>query len=127
MFNSFSFSPIPDSKDKRYLFAIQASGIKKGGSSILLASPIDRYMYFGNLFVNGERQEGDLAFRILYAQPRGVLIQKSFKRIALQKPGIFSYSATYYILAISYIMVLAGFFYSLSKVGGAQDKKSPGR
>jgi hypothetical protein len=125
MYNSFSFLAIPDSKGKRYLLSIQAPEIKKGGTSILLASPIDRYMYYGNLFVNGEKQEGDLAFRVGYARSRSALIQKIFQRIALRKPGIFSYPALYYILAVGYIGLLMGLGYNLFTISanGGNAKK----
>ena len=111
MFNSFSVTPLLQSKNKRYLFSIQSPGLKKGGTSILLASPTDRYLYFGNLFVNGERKEGDLAFRALYKQPRLELICKIVQRLALQKPFIFSTPAVYYILFISYLFFLGLLFY----------------
>lgn len=110
MFNSFSFAPIADSQNKRYLLSIQSSGLKKGSaSSILLASPRERYES-GNLFVNGEKQEGDLAFRALYEQPRIQVIWQSVTILAVQKPYPFSKPATYYVVFLAYITLLAGFF-----------------
>lgn len=114
MFNSFSFAPILDSKNKRYLLTIQSPGLKTGGTSILLASPGERYEY-GNLFVNREKQKGDLAFRALYRQPRVQLIRQSFTRLALQKPFPFSKPAAYYGLFLVYIMVLIGFLGLLTR------------
>ncbi len=108
MFNNFSFNPIADSKDKRYLLTIQVPEVKKGGSSILLASPRERYEY-GNLFVDGEKQKGDLAFRVLYEQPRIQVFRQSFTRLALQKPFPFSSPAVYYVIFLAYIIVLGGF------------------
>lgn len=113
MFNSFSFPPIPQSKNKAYLFTIQSPGLKKGGTSILLASSSDRYMYYGNLFVNGERKEGDLAFRLLYTRPRSWLIQRSFERLGLQKPALFSSPISYYVLIGVYLILLGLLFYCL--------------
>jgi hypothetical protein len=105
MFNSFAFDPIADSQNKRYFLSIQSPGLKKGGTSILLASPRDRYEW-GNLFVNGERKTGDLAFRILYLQPRLQVIQQSVERLTLQKPFPFSQPATYYVLLLAYLTLL---------------------
>jgi len=111
MFNSFSFAPIADSQNKRYLLSVQSPDLKKGStSSILLASPGERYEY-GNLFVNGERQEGDLAFRVLYEQPRIYVIRQSATSLALQKPYPFSKPAAYYVVFLAYITLLAGFFW----------------
>jgi hypothetical protein len=110
--NSFSFAPIADSRKKRYLLSIQSPGLKRGGSSILLASPRERYEK-GNLFVNGEKKEGDLGFRVFYEKPRIQLIRQSFTRLALQKPYPFSKSATYYMLFGVYLMLLIMFFYWL--------------
>ena len=109
MFNSCAFAPIADSKNKRYLLTVLTPGLKKAGSSILAGSPGDRYPYFGNLFVNGEAQAGDLAFRALYAQPRWQLIQKAAAKIALQKPSLFAIPAAYYVIGICYGVLLALF------------------
>lgn len=108
MFNSFSFAPIADSQNKRYLFSIQSPGLKQGGTSIVLASPGDRYEH-GNLFVNREKQKGDLAFRALYEQPRKQVIQRSFARLALYKPIPFSKPVSYYLLFGGYIALLLTF------------------
>ena len=116
MFNSFSFAPIADSKDKRYLLTIQSPGLKHGGTSILLASPGERYEE-GNLFINGEKQEGDLAFRALYKQPRLELIQQSFARLALQKPFPFSKPAAFYVVFLVYMVLLAGGLWLLTRRG----------
>ena len=116
MFNEFAFAPIADSRDKRYLLSITSPGLRQGGTSILLASSIDRYLYNGNLFVNGERQDGDLAFRVLYSKPRFPLLQRSFQRIALQKPGVFSAPVTYSILAVLYLLLLMFFLYRIISI-----------
>ena len=113
MFNSFSFPPIPQSEGKRYLFSIQSPGLKKGGSSILLASPEDRYQYYGNLFINEEKKDGDLAFRVLYQKPRNWLIQKSIARLVLEKPSIFSSPLAFYLLFLLYLGLLWMLAYSL--------------
>ena len=105
MFNSVVFPPIDDSQDKRYLLTLQSPELKEGGSSILLASPKNRYD-FGSLFVDGEQKEGELAFRVLYRLPRYEIIQKSFSRLALQKPFPFSKPGMYYLLFGSYILLL---------------------
>lgn len=107
MFNSFFFEPILDSKGKFYLFSLQSTGLKKGGTSIVLASHKNRYPYYGNLFINGKAQEGDLAFRALYLKPRTQLLQQSFEKLALQKPFPFSYPITYYGLFGVYIGLLS--------------------
>ena len=110
MFNNFSFAPIADSQNKRYLLSIQSPGLKKGSTSnILLASPRERYED-GNLFLNGEKQEGDLTFRALYEQPRIQVIRQSVISLALQKPYPFSKPGTYYVVFLTYITLLAGFF-----------------
>ena len=124
MFNSVTFSAIPDSENKRYLFSVQSPELKHGGSSILSASSIERYMYFGNLFVDGERQEGDLAFRLAYRLPRKDLISASIQRIALQKPPIFSSPGTYYLLAGGYLVLLLGLFYFLATMPLGEAKKT---
>jgi hypothetical protein len=115
MFNSMSFTPIPDSKEKRYLFSLRFPEIKKGGSSIVLASPVDRYLYYGNIFVNGERKKGDLAFRALYTQPRLQLIRQMCRKLALQKPGIFALPGTYYGIAGAYCVLLLCLLYWVCK------------
>jgi hypothetical protein len=113
MFNDFSFAPIADSQNKRYLLSIQSPGLKKGStSSILLASPRERYED-GNLFVNGEKQKGDLTFRALYEQPRIQVIRQSVTSLALQKPYPFSKPVAYYVLFIGYMIVLIVFFFQI--------------
>lgn len=108
-FNSFSFEPIPDSLHKRYLFSIQSPGVKHGGTSILLASPNERYES-GNLFIDGEKQDGDLAFRVLYQQPKKDLIPQTASRIVLYKPLPFSRPVAFYSVCAIYIVLLGGFF-----------------
>jgi len=110
--NSFSFAPIADSQNKRYFLSIQSPGLKRGGTGILLTSPRERYEQ-GNLFENGEKQERDLGFRTLYEEPRTQLIQQSFARLALQKPCLFSTSASFYVLFGVYIVLLLMFLYRL--------------
>ena len=112
MFNSFVFDPIADSRNKRYLFSIQAPGLKNNGGSILLASSEKRYES-GNLFVNGQKQDRDLGFRALYAQPKIMLIQKSVARLALQKPFPFSKPVAYYVLFGMYLIMLIVLFWWL--------------
>ena len=113
MFNNFSFAPIADSQNKRYLLSIQSPGLKKGStSSILLASTEERYED-GNLFLNGEKQEGDLTFRALYEQPRIQVIRQSVTSLTLQKPYPFSKPVMYYVLFLGYIIGLVVFFFQL--------------
>ncbi|MCP4400628.1 MAG: glycosyltransferase family 4 protein [bacterium] len=121
MFNSFSFAPIPQSKDKRYLLSIQSPGLKKGGGSILLASSGDEYLYYGNLFVDGERKQGDLAFRALYLRPRSQILRKSVQRLALYKPFPFSTPATLYGIVFLYGLLLFSFFYALARQGSVNE------
>lgn len=103
MFNPFSFEPIADSQGKYYVLRILAPKVRKGGSSILLASPEERYEG-GRFFVDGEPQRGDLAFRALYWQPRTEIIQRVGNRLALQKPAPFSSPAVYYGLFGMYLV-----------------------
>ena len=114
MFNQWAFAPIPDSEGKRYLFSIQAPEIRTGGTSIIRASSGDRYQYFGNLFVNGERKAGDLAFRVLYQKNRLQVLRESVQKIALQKPGLFSMPATYYVLGGLYVVLIGMFLFYVS-------------
>ena len=58
---------------------IGVPGLKRGGSSILLASSRERYDW-GNVFVDSEKQRGDLGFRALYSQPRLQLLRESVKK-----------------------------------------------
>ncbi len=105
MFNPFEFEPIPDSQGKRYLLSIQSPELTRGGSSIILASARKR-LDDEQFFVNGTRKESDLAFRALYAQSRVHVLQKTFARIALQKPAPFSFPSVYYLLFFVYIAIL---------------------
>jgi hypothetical protein len=111
MFNPFSFEPIADSQGKHYVLRILAPEVWKGGSSILLASPQERYEE-GWFFVDDESQEGDLAFRALYRQPRSEIIRQVGHRLSLQKPILFSSPAVYYIL-FSIYLVGGGLFLAL--------------
>ncbi len=104
-FNRFSFDPIPDSQEKRYLLSIQSPELKYGGSSILLASPEERYEN-GNLFVDGERQDGDLSFRALYEMPRTHILHDAVERLTRYKPFPFSHPLAYYLPGIMYILLL---------------------
>lgn len=113
MFNSWVFAPIPDSGGKYYLVSLQSPALTRGGSSILLGSPEDTYPYHGHLFVDGEQQPGDLAFRAGYAQPRTVLIQKAVQKLRLQKPWIFSHAMSFYVVFGLYAALLCGLFASL--------------
>lgn len=127
MFNSVSFAAIPDSQGKHYLFTLEVPEVKKGGSSILLGSPEDRYEE-GHFFVNGEQQQGDLAFRALYKSSRIHVIQDVLVRFALQKPWPFSHPAVCYGLFGVYaggIIVLIGMliFGILGKGGRTSDKQ----
>ncbi len=114
MFNSFSFAPLIDSKDKRYILSIRSPGLKTGGTSILLASPRERYES-GHLFVDEEKQKGDLAFRALYEQPRRQVIRQSFARLAFYKPFPFSKPLLYALLFTMYPLVLLLFLYQAFK------------
>ena len=108
MFNAFAFEPLPDSQGKRYLFAISSPNLRRGGSSILLASArkrLDHELFF----VDGARKDHDLAFRALYARPSIELIQNTAARLALQKPAPFSSSAFYYLLFGSYLAMMIFF------------------
>lgn len=112
MFNAFAFEPIPDSQGKRYLFVIQVPGLKRGGSSIILASPKKR-LDDEQFFVDGASKRGDLAFRAFYALPRWQLVQHAFARIALQKPAPFSFPLVYYLLFGGYFALLVLFAWRL--------------
>lgn len=105
MFNRFEFEPIPDSQGKRYLLSIRSPELKRGGSSILLASARKR-LDVELFLVNGIRMDSDLAFRALYAQPRLQILQRTFARIALQKPAPFSFSWCYYLLFGGYLIIM---------------------
>jgi hypothetical protein len=95
MFNRFTFAPIPDSQQKRYLLSIRSPALKKGGMWIVRTSSRKRYDR-GNLFVNGAQQGRDLAFRALYSRPRMQLIRQVVTKLALQKPFPFSQPGVYY-------------------------------
>lgn len=110
MFNVFSFSPIPDSQGKSYLLRIRAPQLKRGGTSILKASPQERYER-GEFFVDSDKKNGDLAFRILYKLPRWQIIQESAKRLALMKPFPFSHPVAYYIVGVGYLVLLLTFLW----------------
>lgn len=110
MFNAFSFAPIPDSQGKSYLLRIRAPQLKRGGTSILKASPQERYER-GELFVDGDPKKGDLAFRILYQQPRRRVMQESAARLALMKPFPFSHPIAYYLLGVGYLVLIFTFFW----------------
>ena len=105
MFNAFEFEPLPDSQGKRYLFAISSPNLRRGGSSILLASARKRFDD-ELFFVDGARKENDLAFRALYARPNIELIQNTAARLALQKPAPFSFPVVYYLLFGSYLAMM---------------------
>ena len=105
MFNAFKFEPLPDSQGKRYLFSISSPNLRRGGSSILLASSrkrLDHELFF----VDGARKDNDLAFRALYARPSIELIQHTAARLALQKPAPLSSSAFYYLMFGSYLAMM---------------------
>ena len=105
MFNTFAFEPISDSQGKRYLFVMQSPELKRGGSSIILASPKKR-LDDDRFVVDGMIKEGDLAFRALYALPRWQLLQQAFARVALQKPAPFSFPFVYSLLFGGYFVLL---------------------
>ena len=106
MFNAFAFEPISDSQGKRYLFTIQSPALKRGGSSIIMASPkkrLDNELFF----INGIHKEGDLAFRAMYAQPRLQVLHKILTHIALRKPAPFAFPLTNYLIFGCYFVMLA--------------------
>ncbi|GAK49768.1 hypothetical protein U14_00992 [Candidatus Moduliflexus flocculans] len=105
MFNAFAFEPISDSQGKRYLFTIQSPALKRGGSSIIMASPkkrLDNELFF----INGIHKEGDLAFRAMYAQPRLQVLHKILTHIALRKPALFAFPLTNYLIFGGYFVML---------------------
>lgn len=104
-FQSISFAAIPVSAGKPYLFTLESPEVSQGGTSILLGSPEDRYEE-GALFVNGEKQEGDLAFRALYQKAKLQIIRDIANRLALQKPFPFSMPIIYYLIGIAYITIV---------------------
>jgi hypothetical protein len=57
----FVFPPVPDSKDRKYLFSISASSLPAGSGIALWQDPEDRYPG-GELMVNGQPAGGDLYF-----------------------------------------------------------------
>ena len=113
-YNSFSFEPIEDSHNKRYLISITSPGVKHGGTSILLASRKERYED-GNLFVDGEKQNGDLSFRALYRLPRIQLFPRIAERLALYKPFPFSKPVVYYGIFLAYVLLCAAFLRAWTK------------
>lgn len=113
-FNSVTFPAIPDSQGKFYLFTLEAPEVSQGGASILLGSPEDRYEE-GTLFVNGEKQEGDLAFRALYQKAKLQIIRDAVNRLALQKPFPFSEPVTYYLIGSAYLILLVSGVWLISK------------
>jgi hypothetical protein len=108
--NACVFAPVPDSQGKRYLFTLQSPGMKGGSGSILEASPVDR-LERGSFFLNGKRQTGDLAMRVLYRQPRLQVLQQSLANVALQKSFPFSAPLTYYLLGVGYLVLLGGLWW----------------
>jgi hypothetical protein len=114
MFNRASFTPIPDSHGKAYLFLLRAPEVKPGGTTIILGSPEERYEE-GAFFVNGERQEGDLAFRALYAKSRLRILQQLVERLVVYKPVLFSYPAVYYLLWVGYLALFVSFLILLDR------------
>ena len=85
---------------------IQAPALRSaGGGSILLASAQDRYDN-GDLLIDGVKQPGDLAFRVLYQRPRLALIQESLARLLIRKPGWFATPTFYYLLFGGYALGL---------------------
>ena len=105
MFNSFRFEPIADSLGKRYLLTIQSPEVKSGGSSIVKASSRKRFEH-ESFFVNGEKKEQDLAFRVMYERSRMALIQEIFARFALEKPFPLSLPGFYAFLFSGYLLLL---------------------
>lgn len=89
MFNACTFEPIPNARGKRYLFALHAPEVRRGGSSILTASSRKRWDD-DNFFVNGRQYDTDLTCRMLYQTPRLAILRDSMARIALSKPFPFS-------------------------------------
>lgn len=105
MFNSFRFEPLPDSKGKQYLLSIQSPDLKAGGSSIIRASSRKR-LETEAFFLDGQQQERDLAFRIMYQQPRLKLLKETIHRLSLEKPHPFSSPAFYYLLFLVYLALI---------------------
>ncbi|PIE34545.1 hypothetical protein CSA56_07440 [candidate division KSB3 bacterium] len=111
MANSCSFEPISDSQGKQYVFSLRSPALKKGGGSILLSSSKDRYDR-GSFFVNGEKKDVDLAFRVLYQRPYRQLIRSALNRLVLRKP--FPLSKTWFVslLFLMYLGLVGVLLYS---------------
>jgi len=80
-YHQFSFSPLPDSRDKSYYFLLESPQSVPGNAITIWHSPYDAYAE-GELYINGQKQEGDLAFRTYYDYTLGAMARDVWDGVA---------------------------------------------
>ncbi len=79
-YHRFSFPPLPDSRGKTYFFAIESPDSTPGDAITAWYSPLDAYPE-GAMYVNGQVQDGDLAFRTYYDYGLGVMVRDVWRGV----------------------------------------------
>lgn len=80
-YHQFSFSPLPDSRDKPYYFLLESPQSVPGNAITIWHSPYDADAE-GELYINGQNQEGDLAFRTYYDYTLGAMARDVWDGVA---------------------------------------------
>jgi len=86
-YHQFSFSPLPDSRDRSYYFFLESPQSVPGNAITIWHSPYDAYEE-GELYIDGRRQDGDLAFRTYYGYSLKAMATDAWHGIANNIPLI---------------------------------------
>ena len=81
VFYRFAFPPLPDSKDRSYFFLLESPTSRPGDAFTAMHCPVDAYPE-GRLYIDGQPQEGDLAFRTFYDYTLGAMARDVWNGVA---------------------------------------------
>lgn len=95
----FTFTPLDDTAERRYIFAVEPAG----------DAPVRLLAHRQNMYPEGElRGGGDLIFRIGYNGPAMATVQAFLRRVTEHKPGIFGQAWFYVVLLGANLVALVG-------------------
>jgi len=76
-YHAFRFPPIPDSQGHSFYFSLESPTSRPGDAITMYYSPGDVYAE-GQMYIQGEPQDGDLAFRAYYTYGPGEILQDAY-------------------------------------------------
>ena len=120
---TFTFSPIHDSEQKRYLFVLQSPNSENGNAITVGGVQQDVYAP-GQAFLGPVPAQADIAFRTCYQITTTEKFQILFRRLTQSRPGVW-YNVGFYVLGIVFYLLLAiGLVWRLIVFGQAGSKNS---